>query len=63
MVGKVDVVEQRLNGHEELCALRHNAINSRLGRIEYVMITIAGTGFVGLGTVLYQLMLTKGLVP
>jgi len=39
---KVDEVDTRLNTHEEICALRYEAINARLKRLEGILMASAG---------------------
>jgi len=42
--------EARLDSHEELCALRYEAINARLKRLENILIGVSGfllAAFVG----------------
>ena len=34
--------EARLNSHEAVCAVRYEAINARLKRLEQILITMAG---------------------
>ena len=40
----MDEMEARLNSHEAVCALRYEAINARLKRLEKIL--IAGAGFI-----------------
>lgn len=40
----MDEIEARLNSHEAVCALRYEAINARLKRLEKIL--IAGAGFI-----------------
>lgn len=38
----IDETDARLNSHEAICALRYEAINARLKRLEQIMIGTAG---------------------
>ena len=38
----IDETEARLNSHEAVCALRYEAINARLKRLEQILIASAG---------------------
>ncbi len=38
----IDENEARLNSHEAICALRYDAINARLKRLEQILIGTAG---------------------
>lgn len=38
----IDETEARLNSHEAICALRYEAINARLKRLEQILIGTAG---------------------
>lgn len=38
----IDATDARLSSHEEVCALRYEAINARLKRIEQIMIQASG---------------------
>jgi hypothetical protein len=38
----ISKTEARLDSHEELCALRYDAINARLKRLESILIGSAG---------------------
>jgi hypothetical protein len=38
----IDETESRLNSHEAVCALRYEAINARLKRLEQILIGCAG---------------------
>ena len=42
MSQRVDEVDHRLSTHEEVCALRYEAINARLKRLEGILMTSAG---------------------
>ncbi len=39
---KVEQVDHRLTTHEEVCALRYEAINARLKRLEGILMASAG---------------------
>jgi len=48
--------EARLDSHEELCALRYEAINARLKRLENILIGVSGfllAAFVGVALKLH----------
>jgi hypothetical protein len=42
MMATIDETEARLNSHEAVCALRYEAINARLKRLEQILIASAG---------------------
>ena len=42
MTQRVDDVENRLSTHEEVCAIRYEAINARLKRLEGILMASAG---------------------
>ena len=59
--------EQRLDTHEQVCALRYQNIelqfrssNARLKRIEQLMIAAAGGVIVGFGSIIIMLIQMKG---
>ena len=59
--------EQRLDTHEQVCALRYENIelqfrssNARLKRIEQLMIAAAGGVIVGFGSIIIMLIQMKG---
>ena len=59
--------EQRLDTHEQVCALRYQNIelqfrssNARLKRIETLMIGAAGGVIVGFGSIILMLLNLKG---
>lgn len=63
----VTAAEQRLETHEQVCALRYQNIelqfkasNARLKRIEQLMITAAGGVIVGFGSIIMMLIQLKG---
>lgn len=41
-MSSINEVEARLNTHEEVCALRYAGINSRLKRLETILLGAAG---------------------
>lgn len=63
----VTATEQRLETHEQICALRYENIelqfrssNARLKRIEQLMIAAAGGVIVGFGSIILMLIQMKG---
>ena len=59
--------EQRLDTHEQVCALRYQHIelqfrssNARLKRIEQLMIAAAGGVIVGFGSIIMMLIQMRG---
>ena len=42
MMSEIDETEARLNSHEAVCAVRYEAINARLARLERILIGVAG---------------------
>lgn len=48
----VDATEARLSQHEEVCALRYEVINSRLKRLESILVTACGVLLCGMGAVI-----------
>lgn len=42
MSPKAEEIEHRLETHEEVCALRYEAINARLKRLEGILMASAG---------------------
>jgi hypothetical protein len=44
----IDETEARLNSHEAVCALRYEAINARLKRLEQILIATAAFAIVTL---------------
>lgn len=42
IMATIDENEARLNSHEAVCALRYEAINARLKRLEQILIGTAG---------------------
>lgn len=51
----IDKTEARLNSHEELCALRYEAINARLKRLESILIASAGFMIAALAGIAFKL--------
>lgn len=47
----ISETEARLNSHEAVCALRYEAINARLKRLEQILIATAGFVIVTLITI------------
>ena len=41
-MGEIDETSARLNSHEAVCAVRYEAINARLARLERILIGVAG---------------------
>lgn len=41
-MAQIDETDARLNSHEAICALRYEAINARLKRLEVILMTTAG---------------------
>ena len=52
----IDATDARLSTHEEICAVRYEAINSRLKRLESILIQIAGALLLGMGGVMWTLL-------
>ena len=48
----IDATDARLSSHEEVCALRYEVINSRLKRMESILITACGVLICGMGAVI-----------
>lgn len=51
----LDPVEARLNSHEAVCALRYDAINARLKRLEQVLMASAAFIIATLLTIVLKL--------
>jgi hypothetical protein len=51
----IDKTEARLDSHEELCALRYEAINARLKRLESILIGSAGFVIAALTAIAFKL--------
>lgn len=50
----INETDARLSTHEEVCALRYEQINSRLKRLEGILIKACGTMLVGMAGVVYS---------
>jgi hypothetical protein len=53
-MSNISETEARLNSHEEVCALRYEAINARLKRLEGIMLKTAGVLLVGMGGIIWS---------
>ena len=51
----IDKTEARLDSYEELCALRYDAINARLKRLESILIASAGFMITALAAIAFKL--------
>jgi len=51
----IDKTEARLDTHEELCALRYEAINARLKRLESILIASAGFVIAALAAIAFKI--------
>lgn len=51
----ISKTEARLDSHEELCALRYDAINARLKRLESILIGSAGFVIAALTAIAFKL--------
>ena len=49
----IDATDARLSTHEEVCALRYEQINSRLKRLEQILIKTAGLMIVSMAGVIF----------
>jgi len=49
----VDATDARLSSHEEVCALRYEVINSRLKRLESILITACGVLLTSMGGMVF----------
>jgi hypothetical protein len=52
----IDSTDARLTTHEEVCALRYEAINARLKRIEGIMLKTAGLMLVSMTGVIWSIV-------
>ena len=52
----IDATDARLSSHEEVCALRYEIINSRLKRLESILITACGVLLTGMGGIVMTLI-------
>jgi hypothetical protein len=50
----VDATEARLSTHEEVCAFRYEQINSRLKRLESIIINVAGLMIISMAGVIFS---------
>lgn len=48
----VDSTDAKLSAHEEICAMRYEAINARLKRIEGVMLKVSGSLLLGMAGII-----------
>jgi len=55
----MDIAEARISSHEELCALRYEMINSRLKRLEGIIVTVCGVLLCSMGGIIFT-FLTHG---
>lgn len=56
----IDATDARLATHEEVCAIRYEQINSRLKRIETIMLKTAGIMIVSMaGTIFSAIWILK----
>lgn len=49
----INETEARLNSHEALCALRYEQINSRLKRLEGILIKTAGVMITSMAAIVF----------
>jgi hypothetical protein len=52
----INATEARLSTHEEVCAFRYEQINSRLKRLESIIINVAGLMIVSMAGVIFSAM-------
>lgn len=52
----IDATDARLSTHEEVCALRYEQINSRLKRLEGILMKTAGIMIVSMAGVIFGAM-------
>jgi hypothetical protein len=50
----INETEARLNSHEAVCAVRYEAINARLKRIEGIMLKVAAVMLVSMAGVIWS---------
>jgi len=55
--------DKRLSIHEAVCAERYDNLVSRLGRLEKIAITIAGTLILAMGGAIWQLASVAAKIP
>jgi hypothetical protein len=53
-VSTIDATEARLSTHEEVCAFRYEQINSRLKRLESIIINVAGLMIISMAGVIFS---------
>lgn len=51
--------DRALASHEEICAERYAVINSRLGRIEAVLLAVAGTLICAMAFIIFEFIIKK----
>lgn len=49
----IDATDARLSTHEEVCAIRYEQINSRLKRLEQILIKTAGIMIISMAGVIF----------
>jgi len=54
-MAQISETEARLNSHEAVCQLRHEAINARLKRLEAILMITAGAIISGLVGIAFKL--------
>jgi len=54
-MAQINETEARLNAHEAVCQLRHEAINARLKRLEAILMITAGAIISGLVGIAFKL--------
>jgi hypothetical protein len=52
----INATEARLSTHEEVCAFRYEQINSRLKRLESIIINVAGLMIMSMAGVIFSAM-------
>lgn len=52
-MAQINETEARLNSHEAVCAMRYEAINARLKRIEGILLKSAGVMLVSMAGVIW----------
>jgi hypothetical protein len=50
----INATEARLSTHEEVCAFRYEQINSRLKRLESIIINVAGLMIISMAGVIFS---------
>jgi hypothetical protein len=56
MTEETDDLDKRLSVHEAVCAERYAALMARMGRLEKIILSVAGTLIVGMGGLLVKLL-------